>query len=55
MKKCKFDIKTYENPNSAECIRCGDCIKVCPENAIKTTFSKESESNSNSKKTSAPI
>lgn len=31
---CKMDIKVWENPNSPECIRCGDCIKNCPENAI---------------------
>ena len=31
---CKMDIKVWENPNSPECIRCGDCIKKCPEKAI---------------------
>ena len=31
---CKMDIKVWENPNSPECIRCGDCIKNCPEKAI---------------------
>lgn len=31
---CKMDIKVWENPNSPECIRCGDCIKSCPEKAI---------------------
>lgn len=33
-KTCKMDIKVWENPNSPECIRCGDCIKACPEHAI---------------------
>ena len=33
-KVCKMDIKVWENPNSPECIRCGDCIKNCPEKAI---------------------
>ncbi|WDV46719.1 4Fe-4S binding protein [Clostridiaceae bacterium M8S5] len=32
---CKMDIKTHETPNSKECIRCGDCIKACPSDAIK--------------------
>lgn len=31
---CKMDIRVWENPNSPECIRCGDCIKNCPEKAI---------------------
>lgn len=31
---CKMDIKVYENPNSLECIRCGDCIKACPKSCI---------------------
>lgn len=34
-KVCKFGIKTYENPNSTECIRCNDCVRNCPVNAIK--------------------
>lgn len=34
-KKCKLDIEVYKNPNSLECIRCGECIKACPTNAIK--------------------
>lgn len=32
--KCKLNIEVYKTPNSAECIRCGECIKVCPTNAI---------------------
>lgn len=35
VRKCKRDIEVYKNPNSAECIRCGDCMKVCPTKAIK--------------------
>ena len=27
-------IKVYEKPNSAECIRCGKCMKVCPQEII---------------------
>ena len=40
-KTCKMDIKTFENPNSIECIRCGDCIKSCPHNAIKKSTEKK--------------
>ncbi|QXM05483.1 4Fe-4S binding protein [Crassaminicella indica] len=38
-KKCKLDIEVYKNPNSLECIRCGECIDSCPHNAIKSQFS----------------
>lgn len=34
MQKCKLDINVYKNPNSLECIRCGECIKACPNDAI---------------------
>lgn len=33
--KCKMNIQIYKNPNSIECIRCGDCIKTCPTQSIK--------------------
>lgn len=33
--KCKMDIKVYEDPNSLECIRCGECSKICPNKCIK--------------------
>ena len=33
-KKCGMDIKVWQKPNSIDCIRCGDCIKICPEEAI---------------------
>ncbi|WP_459253863.1 4Fe-4S binding protein [Haloimpatiens myeolchijeotgali] len=36
--KCKLDIEVYKKPNSLECIRCGECIKACPQNAIKVNF-----------------
>lgn len=32
--QCKLDIEIYKNPTSAECIRCGECIPVCPTQAI---------------------
>ncbi len=31
---CKMDINPSVTPNSAECIRCGDCIKACPTQAL---------------------
>ncbi len=33
-KTCKFNIKVYENPNSLDCIRCGECKAACPNKAI---------------------
>lgn len=33
-KACKMDVDITKNPNHAECIRCGMCIKACPTNAI---------------------
>ena len=37
-KKCKMGVRVYEKPNSAECIRCGDCVRACPKQAILTPF-----------------
>ena len=39
-KVCNMQVKVTENPNSAECIRCGDCKNVCPANAIDLGFKK---------------
>ena len=33
-KVCKMDIRVWAQPNSLECIRCGDCVNACPEQAI---------------------
>lgn len=38
--KCKLDIDVYKNPNSLECIRCGECISVCPQDAITSDIKK---------------
>lgn len=37
-KNCKMDVKVYKSPNDPECIRCGDCIENCPNNAITRVF-----------------
>lgn len=34
-KNCKLNIKVYQNPNSIDCIRCGECKDICPNKAIK--------------------
>ena len=37
-KNCKLGIDVFKNPNSIDCIRCGDCIEGCPQNAIEKHF-----------------
>lgn len=37
---CKMGVKVHIQPNSPECIRCGDCIKKCPEGSIQMGFLK---------------
>lgn len=35
---CQMGVKVCENPNDPECIRCGDCIEHCPQNAISSHY-----------------
>ncbi|MCK4575811.1 4Fe-4S binding protein [candidate division WOR-3 bacterium] len=34
---CPMDIKIYENLTDVDCIRCGRCVHICPENALYIT------------------
>ena len=40
-KACGMDIRTFEEPNSAECIRCLKCVSACPAGAIDSTWNIE--------------
>lgn len=33
-KTCKLDIAVWQHPNSADCIRCGECRLACPRGAL---------------------
>lgn len=35
---CEMNIPVYEKPNHQECIRCGNCLGTCPEQAIERKF-----------------
>lgn len=35
---CKMDVDPVKNPDSVECIRCGECVAECPKQAISLCF-----------------
>jgi ferredoxin-type protein NapH len=37
-KACKMNVAVYKKPNSPECIRCTQCIALCPNKAISIKF-----------------
>ena len=39
-KACGMDIRTFETPNSPDCIRCGSCMAACPTGAIESTWGR---------------
>lgn len=43
--RCKMNVDIRKNINGAECIRCGECRSVCPQEAIACTFNKRRSSN----------
>ncbi|MEG1989239.1 MAG: 4Fe-4S binding protein [Oscillibacter sp.] len=46
---CKMDVDIRKTPNSAECIRCGDCIRACPGGAISKSIHRKKEVSQNEK------
>ncbi|MBP5491964.1 MAG: 4Fe-4S binding protein [Clostridiales bacterium] len=37
-KACRMNIDPSKNPNSMECVRCGDCVRNCPTKALTQGF-----------------
>lgn len=37
-KACRMNIDPSQNPNSMECVRCGDCVRSCPTKALTAGF-----------------
>lgn len=41
---CDMGVDIRKNPNSMECIRCGDCRAACPTGAIRSGFGRKGRS-----------
>lgn len=41
-RSCRMDIQPAQQPNSPECIRCGDCIRGCEKGALRAVFGVDS-------------
>ncbi len=54
-KACKMGVDAENNCNSAECIRCGDCKKVCPTKAISSGFHLKGMQTKNKPKSGADL
>lgn len=49
-KVCKMNVDPCKNPDSAECIRCGLCVDVCPTDALTANFKRKIKSEDKVKK-----
>lgn len=50
-KACKMNVNPCKNPDSAECIRCGLCVEVCPTDALTANFKRKGKNENKEKKT----
>ncbi|MBO4267180.1 MAG: 4Fe-4S binding protein [Lachnospiraceae bacterium] len=40
---CKMNVSPCKEPNSAECIRCGECVDACPKKALSFGMAKNNK------------
>lgn len=53
-KVCRMQVDPSLTPHSAECIRCGDCVKNCPHGALRCGFSRGTHAGGHASKTDRP-